>query len=144
LGDVTTILIERNTTIPTRRSVIFTTAFDHQNVAGIHVLRGDRPMARDDISLGSFYLDGIPPAPRGIPQIEVTFDVDANSILNVTAKDKATGKKQKITIMPSMNSGNSSNHRMKENTQIQIYEDESKKKEDRDKTDLKSHILQDM
>jgi len=98
LGGVFTKIIERNTTIPTSKSQVFTTAADNQTSVEIHVLQGERPMAADNKSLGRFVLDGIPPAPRGVPQIEVTFDIDANGIVNVSAKDKATGKTQKITI----------------------------------------------
>ncbi|MCP8308584.1 MAG: molecular chaperone DnaK [archaeon] len=101
LGGVFTRIIERNTTIPTRRSQIFTTASDFQTTVTIHVLQGERPMANDNVSLGMFNLTGIPPAPRGVPQIEVTFDIDVNGILSVTAKDMATGKEQKITITAS-------------------------------------------
>jgi len=101
LGGVMTTLIQRNTTIPTRKKETFTTAGDNQTQVEIHVLQGERPMARDNRSLGRFHLIGIPPAPRGIPQIEVAFDIDANGILNVTAKDMATGKEQKITITAS-------------------------------------------
>ena len=98
LGNVMTKLIEANTTIPTRKSQVFSTAADNQPSVEIHVLQGERPMARDNKSIGRFHLDGITPAPRGIPQIEVTFDIDANGILNVSAKDKATGKEQNIRI----------------------------------------------
>jgi len=98
LGGVFTKIIERNTTIPCRRSQIFTTAEDFQTSVTIHVLQGERPMAADNVSLGMFHLTGIPPAPRGVPQIEVTFDIDANGILHVSARDLATGKEQKITI----------------------------------------------
>ena len=98
LGNVMTKLIEANTTIPTRKSQVFSTAADNQPSVEIHVLQGERPMARDNKSIGRFHLDGIAPAPRGIPQIEVTFDIDANGILSVSAKDKATGKEQKIRI----------------------------------------------
>ena len=98
LGAVMTRLIEKNTTIPTKKGEIFTTAADNQTSVDIHVLQGERDMARDNKTIGRFRLDGIPPAPRGIPQIEVTFDIDANGIVNVTAKDTATGKEQKITI----------------------------------------------
>ncbi len=101
LGGIMTRLIERNTTIPTRKSEIFTTAADSQTSVEIHVLQGERELARDNRTLGRFHLVGIPPAPRGIPQIEVTFDIDANGILNVSARDLATGKEQAITITAS-------------------------------------------
>ena len=101
LGGVSTKIIDRNTTIPTKRSQIFSTAADFQTTVTIHVLQGERPMAADNVSLGMFNLTGIPPAPRGVPQIEVTFDIDANGILNVAAKDLATSKEQKITITAS-------------------------------------------
>ncbi len=103
LGGVMTALIERNTTIPVKKTEVFSTAEDNQTAVDVHVLQGERPMAGDNMSLGRFRLDGIPPAPRGIPQVEVTFDIDANGILDVTAKDKATGKEQKITITASTN-----------------------------------------
>jgi molecular chaperone DnaK len=96
LGGVMTVLIPANTTIPTRKTEIFTTAADNQTSVEIHVLQGERPMAKDNRSLGRFILDGIPPAPRGVPQIEVTFDIDANGILHVTARDKATGKSKAL------------------------------------------------
>jgi molecular chaperone DnaK len=98
LGGVNTVLITRNTTIPTRKTETFSTAEDSQTAVDIHVLQGERQMARDNRTLGKFLLDGIPPAPRGMPQIEVTFDIDANGILNVSAKDKATGREQSIKI----------------------------------------------
>src|SRR5439155_1163875 len=101
LGGVMTPLIGRNTTIPTKKSEVFTTAADNQTSVEVHVLQGERPMARDNRTLGKFHLVGIPPAPRQIPQIEVTFDIDANGILNVAAQDKATGKQQNITITAS-------------------------------------------
>jgi len=103
MGSVMTVMIERNTTIPVRKTEVYSTAADSQTAVDIHVLQGERPMAQDNMSLGRFRLDGIPPAPRGIPQIEVTFDIDANGILHVTAKDKATGKEQKVTITASTN-----------------------------------------
>jgi len=101
LGGVMTTLIQRNTTIPTRKSEVFTTAADNQTTVEVHVLQGERPMARDNRTLGRFQLVGVPPAPRGLPQIEVTFDIDANGIVNVSAKDRGTGKEQKITITAS-------------------------------------------
>jgi molecular chaperone DnaK len=103
MGGVMTPVIERNTTIPVRKSQIFSTAEDSQNAVDINILQGERPMAADNMKLGLFRLDGIPPAPRGTPQIEVTFDIDANGILNVTAKDKASGREQKVTITASTN-----------------------------------------
>ncbi len=103
MGSVMTKMIERNTTIPVRKTETYSTAADNQTAVDIHVLQGERPMAGDNMSLGRFRLDGIPPAARGIPQVEVTFDIDANGILNVTAKDKASGKEQKVTITASTN-----------------------------------------
>jgi molecular chaperone DnaK len=103
LGGVMTALIERNTTIPVKKSEVFSTAEDSQTAVDVHVLQGERPMAADNMSLGRFRLEGIPSAPRGIPQVEVTFDIDANGILNVAARDKATGKEQKVTITASTN-----------------------------------------
>jgi molecular chaperone DnaK len=98
-----TTLIERNTTIPIKKAEIFSTAEDNQTAVDIHVLQGERPMAPDNMTLGRFRLEGIPPAPRGLPQVEVTFDIDANGIINVKAQDKATGKEQKVTITASTN-----------------------------------------
>ena len=114
LGGVMTKLIEANTTIPTRKSETFSTAADNQPSVEIHVLQGERPMAKDDKTLGKFHLDGIAPAPRGIPQIEVTFEIDANGILNVSAKDKATGKEQSIRIEASSGLSDTEIQRMKD------------------------------
>lgn len=123
LGGVFTKLIEANTTIPTRKSEVFSTAADNQTSVQIHVLQGERPMAKDNRSLGQFILDGIPPAPRGVPQIEVTFDVDANGILNVTAKDKATGKEQKIRIEAGSGLSKEEIERMKKEAELHAEED---------------------
>jgi molecular chaperone DnaK len=103
MGGVMTKLIDRNTTIPVQKSEIFSTAADSQTTVPVHILQGERTLAADNMSLGMFQLEGIAPAPRGVPQIEVTFDIDANGILNVTATDKATGKAQKITVTASTN-----------------------------------------
>ena len=124
LGGVATSLIERNTTIPTRKSQIFSTAADGQTQVEIHVVQGERPMAADDKSLGKFILDGIPPAPRGIPQIEVTFDIDANGILNVSAQDKATGREQSMQIIPSSGLADEEVERM-------VHEAEQHREQDR-------------
>jgi molecular chaperone DnaK len=112
LGGVMTVLIERNTTIPVKKTEVFSTAEDSQTAVDIHILQGERPMAVDNMSLGRFRLEGIPPAPRGVPQIEVTFDIDANGILNVTARDKATNREQKVTITASTNLDKSEIDRM--------------------------------
>ncbi|SHI76823.1 molecular chaperone DnaK [Dethiosulfatibacter aminovorans DSM 17477] len=129
LGSVTTTLIERNTRIPTKKSQVFSTAADNQTAVDIHVLQGERQMAADNISLGRFQLTGIPPAPRGIPQIEVTFDIDANGIVNVSAKDKGTGQEQKITITASTNlSDDDIEKKVKEAEQF--AEEDKKKKEE--------------
>jgi molecular chaperone DnaK len=127
LGGVFTKLIEANTTIPTRRTEIFSTAADNQTTVEIHVLQGERPMAADNRSLGRFYLEGIPPAPRGVPQIEVTFDVDANGILTVTARDKATGKEQSIRIEAGTGLSKSEIERMKQEAQLYAEEDRRRK-----------------
>jgi len=124
LGGVFTKIIERNTTIPTRKSQIFTTAADNQMQVEIHVLQGERPLAKDNISLGRFILDGIPPAPRGIPKIEVTFDIDANGIVNVSAKDLATGKEQRIIVQPSSGLGDADIERMIRDAEKYREEDE--------------------
>jgi molecular chaperone DnaK len=126
-GNVSTPIIERNTTIPTRKSQIFSTAGDNQNQVEIHVLQGERPMAVDNKSLGKFILDGIPPAPRGVPQIEVTFDIDANGILKVTAQDKATGRSQNITITASSGLREEEINRMKRDAEVHAEEDRKRK-----------------
>jgi molecular chaperone DnaK len=112
LGGVMTTMVERNTTIPIRKTEIYSTAADSQTAVDIHILQGERPMAADNMSLGNFRLDGIPPAPRGVPQVEVTFDIDANGILNVMARDKATGKEQKVTITATTNLSDADVERM--------------------------------
>lgn len=129
LGGVFTKIIERNTTIPCRKSQIFTTAADFQTSVTIHVLQGERPMAADNVSLGMFHLTGIPPAPRGVPQIEVTFDIDANGILHVSAKDLATGKEQKITITASTKLSKEEIDRMIKEAE-QFAEQDRRKKEE--------------
>jgi molecular chaperone DnaK len=123
LGGVMTRLIEANTTIPTKKTETFTTAADSQPSVEVHVLQGERPMARDNRTLGRFHLDGIPPAPRGVPQIEVTFDIDANGILNVSARDKATGKQQNITITASSGLSKGEIERMKKEAEAHAAED---------------------
>lgn len=128
MGSVMTKVIERNTTIPIRKTEIFSTAEDNQTAVDIHVLQGERPMAADNMTLGRFRLEGIPAAPRGMPQIEVTYDIDANGILNVTAKDKATGREQKVTITASTNLQKSDIERMVEEAKKHA-EDDSKRKE---------------
>jgi molecular chaperone DnaK len=127
LGGVMTRLIEKNTTIPTKKSEIFTTAADNQTSVDIHVLQGEREMARDNKTIGRFRLDGIPPAPRGIPQIEVTFDIDANGIVNVSAKDTATGKEQKITITATSHLTDEEIKRMKKEAEEHAEEDKKKR-----------------
>lgn len=127
LGSVATPLIERNTTIPTSKSQIFSTAADNQTSVEIHVLQGERPMAFDNKTLGKFILSGMPPAPRGVPQIEVTFDIDANGILNVKAKDKATGKEQSITITASTGLSKDEVEKMKQEAQKHAEEDKKKR-----------------
>jgi len=129
LGGVATPLIARNTTIPTSKSEIFTTAADNQTSVEIHVIQGERPMAQDNKSLGRFILDGLPPAPRGVPQIEVSFDIDANGILSVTAKDKATGKAQSIKITGSTGLTKEEIERMTKTAEEHAEEDRRKKEE---------------
>ncbi|MBI2577495.1 MAG: molecular chaperone DnaK [Candidatus Wildermuthbacteria bacterium] len=128
LGSVNTILIAKNTTIPTSKSQVFSTAADNQTSVEVHVVQGERPMAQDNKSLGRFILDGIPPAPRGIPQVEVTFDIDANGILSVTAKDKASGKSQSIRIEGSTGMSQEEVERLKK--EAQLHEDEDIKKKE--------------
>jgi molecular chaperone DnaK len=129
LGGVMTVMIPANTTIPTRKTEIFSTATDNQTSVEIHVLQGERPLARDNRSLGRFHLDGIPPAPRGVPQIEVTFDIDANGILHVSAKDKATGKEQNIRIEASSGLSKEEVERMKREAQLHAEEDRRRREE---------------
>lgn len=128
-GGIFTKMIERNTTIPTSKSQIFTTAANNQTAVTINVLQGERPMAKDNISLGSFNLEGIPPAPRGVPQIEVTFDIDVNGIVNVSAKDKATGKENKITVTGSKSLSETEIERMIKEAEAHRAEDEARKEE---------------
>jgi len=127
LGGVSTKLIPKNTTIPTSKSQVFSTAVDNQPSVEIHILQGERELASDNKSLGRFMLDGIPPAPRGVPQIEVSFDIDANGILNVSAKDKATGKEQKITIQAASGLSKEEIEKMKKDAEIHANEDKKKK-----------------
>ncbi len=127
LGGVSTVLIERNTTIPTSKSQVFSTAADGQTSVEIHIVQGERSLAADNKTLGRFMLDGIPPAPRGIPQVEVSFDIDANGILNVSAKDKATGKQQSITITSSSGLSKEEIERMKKEAEEHAEEDKKKK-----------------
>jgi molecular chaperone DnaK len=127
MGSVMTKLIEANTTIPTKKSEVFSTASDNQPSVEIHILQGERPMAKDNKTIGRFHLDGIPPAPRGTPQIEVTFDIDANGILNVSAKDKATGKEQKIRIEASSGLSQEEIEKMKKEAEANADADKAAK-----------------
>jgi len=129
LGGVFTKLIDANTTIPTRKSEVFSTAADNQPAVEIHVLQGERPMAAQNKSIGRFHLDGIAPAPRGVPQIEVSFDIDANGILNVTAKDKGTGKSQNIRIEASSGLSEEEIKRMKAEAEANAEADKRQKEE---------------
>jgi molecular chaperone DnaK len=129
LGGVMTTLITRNTTIPTRKSETFSTAADSQTSVEVHVLQGERPLARDNRTLGRFQLVGIPPAPRGVPQIEVTFDIDANGIVNVSAKDMGTGKEQKITITASSGLSKDEVERMMKDAESHAEEDRKRREE---------------
>jgi molecular chaperone DnaK len=129
LGGVRTALIDRNTTIPTKKSQIFSTAADLQTSVTIHVLQGERPMAADNVSLGQFNLVGLPPAPRGVPQVEVTFDIDASGILNVSAKDLGTGKEQKMTITASTKLSDSDVKKMVSDAKEYEEQDKARKAE---------------
>jgi len=127
LGSVMTVMIERNTTIPVKKTETYSTAADNQTAVDIHILQGERPLAADNMSLGRFRLDGIPPAPRGVPMVEVTFDIDANGILNVTAKDKASGKEQKVTVTASTNLSKSDIDRMVQESRQHEAEDKKRR-----------------
>jgi molecular chaperone DnaK len=127
LGGVMTVMIERNTTIPVKKTETYSTAADNQTAVDIHILQGERPLAADNMSLGRFRLDGIPPAPRGLPQVEVTFDIDANGILHVTAKDKATSKEQKITVTASTNLNKADIDRMVQESRQHEAEDKKRR-----------------
>lgn len=140
LGGVMTPLVPRNTTIPVSKSQVFSTAEDNQTAVDIHVLQGERPMARDNKSLGKFLLDGIPAAMRGVPQVEVTFDIDANGIVNVSAKDKATNKEQKITITNSSNLSEADIDKMVKEAEANAQEDKKKKEEAEIKNNAASMI----
>ncbi|MGI0047423.1 MAG: molecular chaperone DnaK [Nitrosotalea sp.] len=140
LGGLREPIIERNTTIPTSKSKIFTTAADNQTAVTIHIVQGERPMASDNVSLGSFNLSGIPPAPRGVPQIEVKFDIDANGILNVTAKDLATQKEAKITITASTKLSKDDIEKMKKDAETFSEQDKKKKEEIEVKNEAEQYI----
>src|SRR5207302_3640749 len=142
LGGVATPMIPRNTTIPTKKTETFSTAADSQNSVKIQVLQGERPMAAQNRTLGKFHLTGIPPAPRGLPQIEVTFDIDANGILNVTAKDNATGKDQKITITSSSGLSKEEVERMAKDAEAHAAEDKTKREEIDARNQLDSMVYQ--
>jgi molecular chaperone DnaK len=142
LGGVMTQMIQSNTTIPTRKSEIYSTASDSQPSVEIHILQGERPMAQDNRTLGRFHLDGIPPAPRGVPQIEVTFDIDANGLLHVSAKDKATGKEQSIRITSSSGLTKDEIEKMKTDAQSHASEDKKRKDEIETKNQADSLVFQ--
>jgi molecular chaperone DnaK len=139
-GGVATPMIGRNTTIPTRKAENFSTAADNQTSVEVHVLQGERPMARDNRTLGRFHLTGIPPAPRGVPQVEVAFDIDANGILNVAARDQATGKDQKITITSSSGLSKEDVERMAREAETHAAEDRAKREEIESKNQLDALI----
>src|SRR5438067_13569124 len=142
LGGVSTTMIPRNTTIPTKKTETFSTAADSQTSVEVHVLQGERPLARDNRTLGKFHLTGIPPAPRGVPQIEVTFDIDANGILNVTAKDTATQKDQKITITSSSGLSKEEVERMAKEADAHSAEDKAQRESIESKNQLDSMVYQ--
>ena len=142
LGGVTTVLIPRNTTIPTKKSETFSTADDNQTTVEIHVLQGERQMAQDNRTIGKFQLTGIPPAPRGMPQVEVTFDIDANGILHVSAKDKATGKEQKIRIEASSGLSDSDIDKMVKDAEAHAGEDKQRREEIEARNQLDSLVYQ--
>jgi len=142
LGGVTTVLIERNTTIPTRKSEVFTTAADNQPSVEVHVLQGEREMAKDNRTLGRFHLEGIPAAPRGIPQVEVTFDIDANGILHVTAKDLGTNKEQKITVTSSSGLSDSEIEDMVSDAKSHASEDQGRREQIEARNHLDSLVYQ--
>src|SRR5207245_1791570 len=140
LGGLREPLIERNTTIPTSKSKVFTTAADNQTAVTVHIVQGERPMAADNVSLGSFNLSGIPPAPRGIPQIEVKFDIDANGILNVTAKDLGTQKEAKITITASTKLSKDEIEKLRKDAEVYADQDKKKKEEIEIKNEAEGYI----
>ncbi|MGC9310287.1 MAG: Hsp70 family protein, partial [Candidatus Aenigmatarchaeota archaeon] len=142
LGGVVTPIIERNTTIPVKKSKVFSTAADMQPAVTVHVLQGERPMAGDNTSLGEFNLVGIPPAPRGVPQIEVTFDIDSSGILHVSAKDRGTGKEQKITITASTKLADSEIEKMVKQAEEHGEEDRKRKELIESKNELDSMVYQ--
>ena len=146
MGGVCTVLIPRNTTIPTKKSEVFSTAENNQPGVNIHVLQGERQMSADNRTIGNFMLDGIPPAPRGVPQIEVAFDIDANGILNVSATDKATGKEQKITITSSSGLSDDEIDKMVQDAKDNEEEDQKRKEhiDSRNKLDALVYQAEDM